>query len=91
MKDFLLGGCMMACAVAGLMFYQYYRRTRDRLFAIFAVAFFIMAINRTGLAIVEHGNEGLAGRVELTFVGSEAMERGCVRLSYSVGRARSAS
>lgn len=57
MREFLLGGCMMACAVAGLLFLQYYRRTRDRLFAIFGVAFWIMAVNRMGLAIFEHGTE----------------------------------
>ena len=45
---------------------------------------------RTGAdGIIENGEEGLAGRVELTFVGCEAMASGCVRLSYSVGRARS--
>ncbi len=44
---------------------------------------------RTGAdGIIEHGEEGLAGRVELTFVGCETMALGCVRLSYAVGRAR---
>ena len=41
---------------------------------------------RTGAAgIIENGEAGLAGRVELTFVGCEVMSFGCVRLRYSVG------
>ncbi len=39
--------------------------------------------------IVENGEDGLAGRVTLTFVGCERMEAGCVRLCYAVaGTAR---
>ena len=38
--------------------------------------------------IIENGEEGLAGRVELTFGGCEVMGAGCVRLSYGVGRKR---
>lgn len=34
--------------------------------------------------IIENGEGGLAGRVELTFVGCEAMRSGCVRLTYAV-------
>lgn len=42
---------------------------------------------RTGAeGIIEHGEEGLAGRVELTFVRCETMSSGCVRLTYTVGR-----
>ncbi len=38
--------------------------------------------------IIENGEAGLAGQVELAFAGSEAMASGCVRLTYTVGRAR---
>ena len=42
---------------------------------------------RTGApGIIENGEGGLAGRVELTFIGCEPMTSGCVRLDYSVGR-----
>lgn len=37
--------------------------------------------------IIEHGDEGLAGRVTLRFVGCEPMAAGCVRLTYAVGPA----
>jgi len=41
---------------------------------------------RTGAqGIVENGEDGLAGRVELAFTGCEVMAFGCVRLTYSVG------
>ncbi len=40
---------------------------------------------RTGApGIVENGEDGLAGKVELTFVACEPMGSGCVRLQYSV-------
>ena len=44
---------------------------------------------RTGAqGIIEHGEDGLAGRAELTFVGYEPMKFGCVRLTYAVAGAR---
>lgn len=40
----------MAFAMAGLIFLRFWRRSRDRLFLLFALAFFILALNRIGLA-----------------------------------------
>ena len=42
----------MGSLVAGLFFLRYWRDTRDRLFAWFAAAFFLMAVNRVGLVVV---------------------------------------
>jgi hypothetical protein len=42
---FLLGALVMACAAAGLFFLRFWRKTHDRLFAIFAVAFWLMGLN----------------------------------------------
>jgi len=42
---FLLGMLVMASAVVGLFFLRFWRRTRDRLFAIFAAAFWLMGLN----------------------------------------------
>jgi peptidoglycan/LPS O-acetylase OafA/YrhL len=42
---FLLGLLVMACAVAGLFFLRFWRRTRDRLFAIFAAAIWLLGLN----------------------------------------------
>ena len=54
----LAGAMAMAFAVAGLFFLRFWRDTRDRLFALFALSFFVLAINRVGLAlIVDRGGE----------------------------------
>ena len=45
------GALAMGFAVAGLIFLRSWRDTRDRLFAFFALAFFILAINRFGTGI----------------------------------------
>ena len=42
---FILGALVMACAAAGLFFLRFWRKTRDRLFAIFAAAFWLMGLN----------------------------------------------
>ncbi len=55
----LLGALAMAFAVAGLFFLRFWRDTGDRLFVFFAMAFFIMAVNRFGLALASR--EGLHG------------------------------
>jgi hypothetical protein len=50
---FLLGGLVMACAVVGLFFLRFWRKTRDRLFLIFALAFWLLGTNWLFLAFVE--------------------------------------
>jgi Ca2+/Na+ antiporter len=51
----LLGGVVLALAlVAALLFFRAYRRTRDRLFLLFGIAFVIIALERALLAIVSH-------------------------------------
>ena len=42
---FILGALVMSCAAAGLFFLRFWRKTRDRLFAIFAAAFWLMGLN----------------------------------------------
>ena len=48
-------------AVAGLFFLRFWRDSGDRLFALFALAFFILAVNRVGVALLtaswEHGDK----------------------------------
>lgn len=46
----LIAGALAAgYAVAGLFFAKFWSRTRDRLFAIFAVAFWLLAIQRVAI------------------------------------------
>ena len=47
---FLGGMLAMGYLVAGMFFLRYWRRTRERLFASFAVALFILALQRGLLA-----------------------------------------
>lgn len=48
---FLLGAVVLACALAALFFLRFWRNTADRLFAGFAVAFALLAIHWTLVAL----------------------------------------
>ena len=48
----MLGAIAMASATAALFFLRFWRQTRDRLFALFALAFFVLAVNRVGLVLI---------------------------------------
>lgn len=56
MREFLLGAIMMAFLVVGLFFLRFWKETQDRLFSIFAIAFWILAINQIGFAITSAAN-----------------------------------
>lgn len=45
------GALAMAFGVAGLFFVRFWRDTRDRLFVLFALAFFVLALNRVAIAL----------------------------------------
>jgi len=51
MRNLLLGVLVTTCIVAAMFFLQYWRTSRDRLFAFFAVAFAAMAIDWFGHAL----------------------------------------
>jgi hypothetical protein len=46
MDDLATGAIAMGYAVAGLFFLRFWRKTRDRLFALFALAFVVLSLNR---------------------------------------------
>jgi hypothetical protein len=52
MDQFLLGAIAMGFGMAALCFLRFWRQTRDRLFAFFALAFLVLCVNRIVLAIV---------------------------------------
>jgi alpha-D-ribose 1-methylphosphonate 5-triphosphate synthase subunit PhnI len=52
MKLILAGALTMGFVIAGLFFLRFWRQTRDRLFALFALSFFAMALNRLMLSIL---------------------------------------
>lgn len=49
---FMLGIVVMAAAAIGVFFHRFWRRTRDRLFLVFAVAFWLLAVNWAAQAFV---------------------------------------
>ncbi len=55
----LIGALAMGFCVAGLFFLRFWKETRDRLFALFALSLLVMAVNRVGLAFT--GEEGSPG------------------------------
>jgi hypothetical protein len=57
MDNFLRGAITMGFVVAGLFFLRFWKETRDRLFAAFALAFFVLAVNRFLLALVANVHE----------------------------------
>ena len=57
MNEFLSGAIFALCCVAGLFFLRFWRRTRDRFFAFFAAAFFLLALQRPMLLLIQGSNE----------------------------------
>jgi uncharacterized membrane protein len=51
MNSFLLGGLSMGFLAIAMFFARFFARTRDRFFAIMAVAFVIMSINQLFLLV----------------------------------------
>jgi uncharacterized membrane protein HdeD (DUF308 family) len=52
MYEFISGAIMTLCFTAALIFARFWRRTHDRLFVWFALAFCLFGIERIVLAIV---------------------------------------
>jgi hypothetical protein len=57
MHDFLLGAMATLCWVSTLFFVRFWRITGDRLFALFAAAFFLLGLTRLGLSITNEPSE----------------------------------
>lgn len=53
MTLFLWGGCAIASAVIALFFWKFYKRARDRLLAMFSLAFASLAVHWVGLAVAQ--------------------------------------
>lgn len=52
-----MGAIAMAFGVAGLFFLRFWWDTRDRLFAIFALSFWLLGATRVALALARHTDE----------------------------------
>jgi hypothetical protein len=53
----LLGAISMASLVAGLFFLRFWRDTKDRFFLLFALSFFVEALNRAALGLTAISQE----------------------------------
>jgi uncharacterized protein DUF5985 len=51
MSAFFHGMVTMGFIIAGLFFLRFWRRTKDRLFVVFALAFWLLALNQAFLGI----------------------------------------
>jgi hypothetical protein len=58
MEDYLYGAIATACAVAGLLFLRFYRRTHDRFFLYFVASFWLEAVTRTCAAFLDLSDSG---------------------------------
>lgn len=52
LNTFLLGAVVCGCGVIGLFFLRFWKKTRDRLFIMFAVAFWLLGLNWLALTFV---------------------------------------
>lgn len=57
MDQFTRGAIAMACLLAGVFFLRFWRRTGDRLFIIFASAFWLLGLTRLAVALTVHQSE----------------------------------
>jgi hypothetical protein len=59
-NQFILGLNVMAAVVAALFFLRFWRKTRDRLFVIFSIAFLLLAANWLLVAVLRRSEEQVA-------------------------------
>jgi hypothetical protein len=57
MEHFLMGAIAMASCTIAMFFVRFWRRTHDRLFALFAMAFFLLGVTRLGLVLSDDASE----------------------------------
>lgn len=55
---FLSGVIFLGHSTAGLFFLRFWARTRDRLFVLFGISFWLLALIRVGMLILDQVEEG---------------------------------
>ncbi len=71
---FMQGATAMACVALSVFFLRFWRRSRDRLFAIFSLAFLVFACNRALIVVLE-------GEAEALIYGGRAIAFGLILLA----------
>lgn len=57
MKELLSGAMIAMYGVAGLFFLRFWSRTKDAIFAFFAAAFWVLAVQHLALALTDDSDE----------------------------------
>jgi hypothetical protein len=57
LKAMISGALVLACVACALFFLRFWRSSRDRLFAFFALAFGVMGLNWLSLALLQVNDE----------------------------------
>ncbi len=55
--EILSGAIMMGCLVAGIFFTVFWKKTHDKLFQMFSLAFYLMAVERFVLGCLGKNSE----------------------------------
>lgn len=84
---FLWGALTASCVMAGLLFLRFWRLSRDRLFLVFAIAFWIFAVHWLGLAIVRRNDDARHHLYWVRFVAFALIIAGIVDKNRSPARA----
>jgi len=57
MTDYLAGALTLSFLIAALFFLKFWKKTGDRLFVYFAIAFVLFAVNQVATSILENDME----------------------------------
>lgn len=55
--QFMYGGFMMGASAIGIFFWKFWKKTGDRFFALFAIAFLLLAVERVIFLFIQAENE----------------------------------
>jgi len=83
LSQVLSGAIMMAYFVAGLFFLKFWQQTRDRLFAMFAAAFFLLSLNYLVLTPAAQVDERVPLHYTVRFFGFLIILLGVLDKNYS--------
>jgi len=86
--EFMSGALTLGFVVAGLFFLRFWRRTRDRLFLAFAIAFALLALNQALAQWLGAADERVGYTYLLRVIGFVLILAAIVDKNVSGGRLR---
>ena len=86
--DFLGGALAMTYLIAAIFFLRFWRKTRDRLFLAFALAFILLALNGALAAVLGAADERTGYVYVLRVVGFLLILLAIIRKNVPAGRRR---